>query len=251
MQIDLHPLQTPGNAATFLSWLINDGHQYSLHLPLVMPVCHGTPLHCVALSASHPRPVNVAIIDMRRILCPPTAPFIAVEIAPIVNFPAIVHGIGAVVSRHHPITAAYLNDQLMGATNSACGPACVITLLSHRQTRGRSEQVAICLLDSVEEARSHPGFRTRLSQHWQGRPRQRTGLSGGVTPPSEQPHLGTETANFSETAHSQVPVTSTSTTSTTCPASLSAGSTQLPPAPKGPPTAFIPFPLPLPVNLLA
>ena len=97
------------------------GMSYSVHLPLVAPLSQGTPVHCLALAADHPRPANAVILDMRHILCPPTPPFITVEAPPIVSFPAIVHGIQSMGVRHRPITAAYLNDELIGACNSLTG----------------------------------------------------------------------------------------------------------------------------------
>ena len=129
-----------------------NGERYQVHLPLVMPLCQGTPLYCVALSGDHPRPANAVILDMRRILCPPTAPFITVEAPAIISFPAVVHGIQSMGVRHWPITAAYINDELIGASSSVTGPVSVITFLSHWQTRGTSENAAVCVLDGLSEA---------------------------------------------------------------------------------------------------
>ena len=210
----------PRRGASFASWLIGDGHQYSLHLPQVMPLCQGTPLHCFLMSASHPRRVNVAILDLRRVLCPPTAPFITVEIAPIVNFPSVVHGLGSVAPRHRPVTAAYLNDELMGACSSVCGPVCVITLLSHEQTRGPAGRDGVCLLDAVEAACTRPGFR----MHLRGRgPLAARTEQGPTSLGSTMPGLRAEVLPEGAAQNGSLR-TSTSTT-TTCP-----GYHDLPPA---------------------
>ena len=132
-----------------------------MHLPLAMPLGQGTPLHCLLLPTGQTRDTQFAILDMRRILCPPTAPFITVEVAPI-SFQAIASGMQSIAPRHRPITAAYLNDELIGASQSVCGPVCTITLLSHRQTRSTAAQATVCLLDSLAEASDWDGFRAHF-----------------------------------------------------------------------------------------
>ena len=62
----------PRQVSRLLSYLADDGHQYHLHLPLVMPTCTGTPLHCLLLPTCQAWTTQYAIIDMRRVLCPLT-----------------------------------------------------------------------------------------------------------------------------------------------------------------------------------
>ena len=152
----------PRQTSHFLSQLADDGHQYQLQLPLTMPLCQGTPLHCLMLTTRQDRNVHFAILDLRRVLCPPTAPFITVQVAPIISFQAIASGLQSIAPRHRPITAAYMNEELIGASHSVCGPVCVITLLSYRQTRSPAAQSMVCLLDTLSEASDREGFQAHF-----------------------------------------------------------------------------------------
>ena len=157
------PIEAPGilgprSLAAFLESQLNTSGSYGLHFPITMPLCQGTPLHCLLLPTTFPRTAHVAILDLRRVLCPPTAPFIVVEVAPLVSFHAIVSGVQGLVQRHRPITAAYLNDELVGACTSVPSTACVITLLSYGQTRSPAAQASVCVMDTLAEAICRPGL---------------------------------------------------------------------------------------------
>ena len=131
---------------------------FHLCLPPVMPSESGTPLHCLLLSTSHARTTFAATLDVRRVLCPPTAPFITIQISPITSYPAVLQSIGSIVPRHRPITAAYLNDEMLGTYNSFSGPYSTITLLSHRQTCSAAAAASVGVLDPQSEVDERAGF---------------------------------------------------------------------------------------------
>ena len=105
-------------------------------------------------------------------------------------------------------------------------------------------QVAVCVLDALEEANARPGFRARLSQSRHQQPRQRTSSSGVAT--HAQEGSDTEPKETDLAANSSGSVSTTSTTTVPWNSHCSASQSSLPPAPKGPPLALNPFPPPLP-----
>ena len=142
-------LLLPAQLAVYLADLTGATGSLRVLWPRVAPLCIGTPAHCVLAPPSVGNHTALAVVDLRRVLCPPTAPFITVEVSPVINFPSLIQGLAQLAPRHRPVTAAYLNEELLGAQNTYCGTVCVITLLSHWQTRGGRGLSATALFDNT------------------------------------------------------------------------------------------------------
>ena len=208
-----------------------------------MPACAGTPLHCLLLPTRQVRTMHYAVIDMRRVLCPPTAPFITVEVAPIISFQAIAGQLQTLAPRHRPITAAYMNDELIGASHSVCDPVCIITLLSYRQTRSSAAQSTVCVIDTLAEALEREGFRAHFSGHGLRHTRSLGRALGGDRACSSTPAAAgctsTTTTTFSHSGAFCCPDPPCTSTTTTTPSLWQEG-------PSGYPVSFGPPAQPLP-----
>ena len=113
--------------------------------------------------------------------------------------------------RHRPVTAAYMNDELVGASCSVPGDVCLITLLSHRQTGSEDVGNTVVVLDTLSTVRDRPGFNAHCSSN-----------------NNRAPSRPVEEANRSSPLEDDLLCTSTSTTTNTFP------------QPSGPPVAFGP-----------
>ena len=210
-------------------------HPVQLVWPSVAPLCSGAPLHCVLLAADHPVDSTIAIIDCRRVLSPPAAPFCTVEVASLLNFQALVQGMQQIGLRHRPVTAAYLDESLLGVSYRICKRACVITLLSHWQTRGNLGIEAVSLLDNIGEAGHRPGLFVQAAEIWATTWRSLSSLAA--------PLLQTSTTTSTPAA----PTSSATFASAECGERSRAAASTAMPVPAGPPVSFRPFEPPEPV----
>ena len=205
--------------------------------PHVAPLCQGTPSHCVLVAASQVAGTRIAVLDLRRVLCPPTAPFITVEVSSVISFLALLQGLERLVPRCRPITAAYLGSGLLDSCGSLCGPANLITLVSHWQTRGGPNMSAVALFDNAAEAAQRPGVLASLipaspvpCDTWQSVfPTHSRTTSTSSTP---------SVWNVWDDSEPELPTDAVAS---------SGVSALVPPHPLGPPTAFGPFPPPIPL----
>ena len=94
----------------------------------VSPLMRGTPPHAVLTSLPEGAPGAHAIVDLRRVLRPPIAPFVTVHLPSIVNARAITELLGHTADTLDAVAAVYLDGSLLQQGASIHNEACTVTL---------------------------------------------------------------------------------------------------------------------------
>ena len=128
-------------------------------IPLTSPTTPGTPPHFVLA----PRPATVhgsyAIVDLRRVLKPPIAPFITLEVPGLFNAHMIQDLLGTVTQHLHTIAATFVDGEPLTHGSSVAGNACTVTLLgpvSFRPSQPVHREPAV--LNTSLALADRPGF---------------------------------------------------------------------------------------------
>ena len=149
----------PVAAFAYVSQLWGPGHSFRFRFPFSSPLCCGAPVHCVLSQALAPGVYAYAVVDLRRVLRPPLAPFITVEVPAIITFHKVLDLLVDLRPFMESITAIYVDETRLDTGISPSCNACTITLLSHRQTGPQRPTTASpAVLDTYSAVSRRPGF---------------------------------------------------------------------------------------------
>ena len=129
--VEVSHLLRPIAASASVAQQLGLGHSYRFRFPYASPLCFGAPAHCVL---SQPGVYAFAIFDLRRVLRPPWAPFITLEVPAIVTFHKVLDLLADLRPFLESIAAVYVDEHRLDTGVSPCCNACTITLLGQRQT---------------------------------------------------------------------------------------------------------------------
>ena len=147
----------PSTAAAIAADALGCDTDARFHIPPTSPLMHGTPPHIVL--AGDPSPFSAfAILDLRRVLVPPIAPFITVPVSGIITQQSIMEALACISGHLNPVVAMYLDGTLIGTGASATSSACTVTLIGSSTSRGLDSHVYPAVLDTQQVLSHRPGF---------------------------------------------------------------------------------------------
>ena len=147
---------TAAHAAIFAASLCANPVDARLLIPDVSPLMRGTPPHAILTSLPPSTSGAHAIIDLRRVLRPPVAPFVAVHLPNIVNARAILELLGHAADTLDAVAAIYLDGSLLQQGASIHNDACTVTLLGYDALRPTSGNLPAPAVLRTSTALAHP-----------------------------------------------------------------------------------------------
>ena len=151
-------LQPAAASALAISTLGGDTDA-TLCFPPASPITPGTPPHAVLAGRPCPPDNAYAILDLRRILVPPVAPFQVLPIPSIISHQTVLDLLGTLVDHLRPVAAIYLDGELLGPGAGTHSSACTLTFISHSAVRSMQlQRSSPAVLDTFQVLLSRPGF---------------------------------------------------------------------------------------------
>ena len=147
----------------------------------------GTFPHAVLVTRPVVAGQGFAIVDMRRVLRPPIAPFITITVPSIITQAHVVEQLGSVAAHMRAPASFFVDGELLGSGTSIVSMACTITLFGYNAFPF-PDHASPAVLDTVDALSNRGGFRSFFF-------RSRGGSTSTSTTPSP---IVREAANSSE-----------------------------------------------------
>ena len=130
-----------------------------LRFPLASPLAAGTMPHAVLATRPPTTGHGFAIVDLRRVLRPPLAPFVTIAVPSIITQSVVIERLGSIASHMRAAASFYIDGELLGSGASTVSMACTITLFGYNAFPF-PDHASPALLDTVDALSVRGGFRS-------------------------------------------------------------------------------------------